>query len=176
MLVPLFWRQGDWHLLFIRRVKNARDRHSGQVAFPGGRRDPVDKDDVAVALREAHEEIGLPPDQIKVLGSLENYHTSSNYNVTPVVAVVPWPFAYVAQPSEVDRIFSIPIGWLADRKHVELRDRKFNMAETRTRLELKVVYFDRYDNELLWGATARMTLSFLKALHERKITLPSPDR
>jgi len=173
VLVPLFWRQDEWHLLFIRRVQNARDRHSGQVAFPGGRRDPSDKDDIAVAVREAHEEIGLAPDQIKVLGSLGNYRTSSNYDVSPVVSVVPWPYPYMAQPSEVDRIFSIPLAWLADRTNVELKDRQSNLSESRTRLELKVVYFNYYDDELLWGATARMTLSFLKALHDGQIILPA---
>ena len=173
VMVPLFWRQEAWHLLFIRRVQNTRDRHSGQVAFPGGRRDPSDKDDVAVAVREAHEEIGLEPDRVEVLGRLGKYHTSSGYDVTPVVAVVPWPYSYIAQQTEVDRIFSIPLAWLADQNNVELRDRQFNVSEARTRLELKVVYFDHYDDELLWGATARMTLSFLKALHDNQIILPT---
>lgn len=175
VLVPLFWHQGEWHLLFIRRVESLRDRHSGQVAFPGGRRDPADASTIATALREAEEEVGLAPASVNVIGTLANYHTSSNFDVTPVVAIVPWPYDYRAQPSEVDRIFSIPLSWLADERQVELRDRSFKLPELRDRVEMKVVYYNRYDGELLWGATARMTLSFLKALHDKQIVLDRPE-
>lgn len=171
VLIPLFWHLGEWHLLFIRRVENARDRHSGQVAFPGGRHDQADANATATALREADEEIGLAQTEVKVIGELANYRTSSNFDVTPVVAIVPWPYPYQPQPTEVDRIFSIPLKWLSNQRHVELRDRTFKVPESRSALELKVVYYDKYDGELLWGATARMTLSFLKALHDRDIVL-----
>lgn len=166
VLIPIFWRNNEWHILFIRRVENNRDRHSGQVAFPGGRRETTDIDEFAVALREAQEEIGLRGADVRVLGKLDDYHTSSNYLVTPVVAIVPWPYPFEPQVSEVGRIFSIPLSWLADRAHVELRDRVFKIPESPASMELKVVYFDRYDEEVLWGATARMTISFLKALHD----------
>lgn len=175
VLIPVFWHRSEWHLLFIRRVVSERDRHSGQVAFPGGRQDLSDRDATATALREASEEIGLDPSDVKVLGRLDDYLTSSNYNVTPVVAVVPWPYGYQAQETEVARIFSIPLTWLCDQSHVELRDRAFRLPEARRTVELKVVYFNRFDNELLWGATARMTISFLKALHDGRIQLDTPQ-
>ncbi|MEM7258649.1 MAG: CoA pyrophosphatase, partial [Pseudomonadota bacterium] len=92
VMVPVFWRRDEWHLLFIRRVVNERDRHSGQVAFPGGRKDPGDADAVATATREAFEEIGLPVTRADVLLTLDDYLTSSHYQVTPVVAQVPWPY------------------------------------------------------------------------------------
>ncbi len=171
VLIPLFWHHDEWHVLYIRRVENPRDSHSGQVAFPGGRRDQTDADATAVALREADEEIGLAQSEVRVLGSLANYRTSSDYDVTPVVGIVPWPYPYQPEPAEVDRIFSIPLKWLANKHHVDLRDRAFRLPESRKKLELKVVYYNRYDGELLWGATARMTLSFLKALHEKQIVL-----
>ena len=169
VLIPLFWHDNQWQVLFIRRVTNQRDHHSGQVAFPGGRQDASDTDNIATALREAHEEIGLPADKVQVIHVLDDYHTSSNYVVTPVVGIVPSVFDYKPQPSEVDRIFSIPLSWLGDESNVELRDRLLkNLYVSR-----KVVYYDKYDGELLWGASARMTVSLLQALHTGSLVLPS---
>ncbi len=173
VLVPLFRRDEDWHLLYIRRVSNVRDRHSGQVAFPGGRRDPADKNATAVALREAEEEVGLSAAHVEIVGLLDEYRTSSNFIVTPVVGSVPWPYSYTPQLTEVDRIFSIPLSWLADASNHELRNRQIQPDGASSQAPVKVVYFSPYDGEILWGATARMTLSFLKALHEKHIVLPS---
>lgn len=171
VLIPLFRRDNNWHLLFIRRSDNENDRHSGQVAFPGGRRDPVDRDAGAVAVREAHEEIGLDPAHVTVVHQLSEYHTLSDYVITPVVAIVPWPYQYQPQQSEVGRIFSIPLAWIADEQNVQLRDRAVSRQSDRRASQLKVVYFDKYDGEVLWGATARMTISFLKCLRDRELDL-----
>lgn len=169
VLLPLFRNDGEWHVLYIRRVANDRDRHSGQVAFPGGRQDPDDADQVAAALREAQEEIGLDSTQVSVVHVLPEYVTSSNYIVTPVIGVVPWPFNYRPQPTEVDRIFSIPLRWLADKRNVELRDKEIANRDMSARL--KVVYYNEYDSELLWGASARMTISLLKSIYDGEIKL-----
>lgn len=170
VMVPLFWHQAEWHLLYIRRVVSQRDRHSGQVAFPGGRQDPADEDAVATAKREAHEEIGLPSMHVDVLLTLDQYLTSSHYQVTPVVARVPWPYNYRAQPSEVDRIFSIPLAWLADPANLEMRRRIVQRGDGE--VETTVVYFSPFDGETLWGASARITIAFLRALYRGDLTLP----
>ena len=172
VLIALFYSDAEWHVLYIRRVTNERDRHSGQVAFPGGKRDAADNTAIDVALREAHEEVGLAREDVRLLGELGTYHTSSNFIVTPVVGVVPHPYDFVAEQAEVDRIFSIPLSYLSDRRNVELRDRQFPSAELRRQVELKVVYFKHYDGEKLWGATARMTLQFLKAIRDGDVILP----
>lgn len=169
VLIPLFLKDAEWHVLFIRRVTNKSDRHSGQVAFPGGRRDSEDVDNIATALREAHEEVGLDRSEIKVLHTLPEYVTSSSYVVTPVVGIVPYPYEYRAQPTEVDKIFSIPLRWLADQSNVELRDKQISRGERSA--TLKVVYYNEYDSEVLWGASARMTISLLKALFSGELTL-----
>lgn len=176
VLVPLFWHQQQWHLLFIRRCERAGDRHSGQVAFPGGRTDPTDANSIATALRETHEEIGLAPQHVSIMHALADYHTVSNYLVTPVVGVVPWPYSYRLQPSEVDRLFSIPLNWLCDQQNVQVRDRSYRPDDDPAlrAMDIKVVYFDRYDGELLWGATARMVIAFLKSLHEGTTRLLAP--
>ncbi len=169
VLIPLYWYREEWHVLYIRRVTNQRDRHSGQVAFPGGRRDPVDTDAISVALREAQEEIGLHQHEVDVLQVLPEYRTSSNFIVTPVVGIVPWPYPYQPQPDEVGRIFSIPLNWLANQSNVEVRDKAVTKDDVST--TLKVVYYDKYDDELLWGASARMTISLLKALYSGELLL-----
>jgi len=174
-LISVFYSDGKWHVLYIRRVTSERDRHSGQVAFPGGKRDDADVTAIDVALREAHEEVGLDRKDVHLLGELDTYQTSSNFIVTPVVGVIPHPYDFVAERSEVDRIFSIPLSFLSDPSNIELRDRQFPTTELRRQAELKVVYFKHYDGEKLWGATARMTLQFLKAMRDGKIVLPSPQ-
>ena len=122
-----------------------------------------------VALREAKEEIGLKTSDVNVIHVLKDYKTSSNFIVTPVVGIVPWPYPYRAQPTEVSRIFSIPLNWLGEESNVSVRDRSLKNGEMSAKA--KVVYFEKYDDELLWGASARMTLSLLKSLHLGELEL-----
>ncbi len=163
VLLPLLRREGEWHLLYIRRSERKRDRHSGQVAFPGGRVEPEDRDIVHTALRETHEEVGIANEHVRLLGRLRPYHTITHYQVTPVVGVIPWPYPLQLQRSEVARTFTIPLRWLGDPRNYELRHRESSpqLPLPEPRPEIPVVYYDEYDGETLWGATARMTLSFL---------------
>lgn len=160
VLLPLFRHQDAWHLLLIRRTHVDGDHHSGQVAFPGGRLNPDDASTEATALRETEEEIGLPPARVTILGELEDMVTISNYRVTPLVGVIPWPFPLAPAEEEVARIFSIPLAWLADSANREVRQREI----PRQNGSLDVVFFSEYDGELLWGVSARITLHFLEAL------------
>ena len=160
MLLPLYRRNDAWHLLFIRRTEQPGDPHSGQVAFPGGRHDPRDPDSIATALREAQEEIALPPTAVRVLGALPPMHTVSRFLVTPVVGEVDWPQALRPDPREVARIFSIPLAWLARPGHHRIRPYP-HPEHPQVR---EVVFFDEYDGERLWGVTARITLDFLLCL------------
>ena len=131
---------------------------SGQVAFAGGKHEPQDTDLEATALREAHEEIGLHPDRVNVLGHLNFHYSITRYRITPVVAEVDWPVQLQPDASEVARIFSIPLGWLADARNYRIEQRQLDGRD------VAVIYYDEYDGELLWGATARMTRSFIKCL------------
>ena len=79
VLVPLALHKDQWHVLFIRRASNEQDRHSGQVAFPGGRLEESDASHEDAALRETHEEIGIPADKIKLLGKITPYVTCLLY-------------------------------------------------------------------------------------------------
>ncbi len=162
VLLPLYCRDGAWHLIFIRRAVRLTDRHSGEVGFPGGRRQDTDRDSTATALREAQEEIGLAPEQVRVLGALPPLETASRFLVTPVVGEIPWPQPLWPDPREVSRIFSIPLAWLGTPDHHRLR--AYPAPDHPQARE--IAFFDQYDGELLWGVTARITLDFLGCLRE----------
>ncbi|MEZ5535141.1 MAG: CoA pyrophosphatase [Thiolinea sp.] len=160
VLIPFIRVDDSWHLLFIRRAEARNDRHSGQVAFAGGGHEQHDKDLFDTALREAHEEIGIAPEDVRILGHLNHHHSVSNYRITPVVGHIPWPYSLKLQTSEVQRAFSIPLHWLADPANHEIRYRELPQNKQRA----AIAYFREYDGEILWGATARMTLSLLECL------------
>ena len=170
VLLPLVHAEGVWHLLFIRRATDERDRHSGQVAFPGGAREPGDGSDVDAALREAREEIGLEADRVEVLGTLGAYLTISRYEVVPVVGHVAWPAPLSLQSSEVARTFLMPLDWLRDRANFTLRARREMDPDSARRHP--VVVYEPFDGEVLWGATARIVLNFLKAVDDGDVALP----
>ncbi len=176
VLIPLLKQNDDWHVLYIRRSKNLHDRHSGQVAFPGGASEGGDQDAIDTALRETREEIGISRDNITVVGTLPAYETVSYFRVTPIVGLLAWPCTMKLQTSEVARAFTIPLDWLLDDSHYTLRDRQQDTKQSGTTRDVsrrrQVVYFDEYDGEVLWGASARITLNFLLALKQGTLLIP----
>jgi len=159
VLVPLVCDADGWHLMFIRRTTNLRDRHSGQVAFPGGGMEPGDSTPLQVALRETYEEVGILPEDVRVLGKMSERISISNYQVAPFVGAVPWPYALRPDPREVSRVFTIPLAWLMDPQNREVRTRVVPPFKP-----FEVVYFEQYDGELLWGFSARLTVDLIAAL------------
>ena len=160
VLLPLLLQDDKWHLLFIRRTNNDGDYHSGQVAFPGGAREPEDRSIKLAALREAHEEIGLNSTDVHILGQLNDFVTISSFQVTPFVGVIPWPYPLSLSSEEVVRAFTIPLDWLANPHNHKIDHREIPGRDN----PIPVIYFDEYDGEVLWGASARFTLHFLKTL------------
>jgi 8-oxo-dGTP pyrophosphatase MutT (NUDIX family) len=158
VLMPFVRVEQSWHLLFIQRAVHERDRHSGQVAFAGGKREEDDIDLQATALREAHEEVGIDPNDVTVIGELGHHYSISDFQITPVVATVDWPYQLTLQSSEVAATFTIPLQWLANPENYEIKQREFNGQMH------PVIYFKEYEGYLLWGATARMTVSLIALL------------
>ena len=159
VLIPLMHVNGEWQIIYTRRADSV-GHHKGQVSFPGGATDPGDDSPEATALREADEEIGIRPTDVRILGRLGEMITISNFVVTPVVGVVPWPYGFTVSTVEVARLFVMPLAWLAVRENWM----EFQRVETGHSV---IAYFP-YDSELLWGATARMTVNFIKAIAESR--------
>ena len=155
VLVPLVWQDDEWHLLFTRRTDRV-ESHKGQVSFPGGACDDGETTPEQTALREADEEIGIDPKDVKVLGRLANLITITYFRVTPVVGVIRWPTVFRVGEHEVARVFTIPLGWLANSSN--------RWQFERSDLKRSLIAYHPYDGELLWGATARMTVDFLSVL------------
>jgi 8-oxo-dGTP pyrophosphatase MutT (NUDIX family) len=155
VLIPLTKIDNDWHLLYTRRT-DLVEHHKSQVSFPGGAMDATDLTPDDTALREAEEEVGLHSSDVHVLGRLSQMVTVTSFVVTPVVGVIPWPYTFAVSNIEVGRVFTMPLVWLADNNNFL----EFRRPGTGHGV---IVYFP-YDGELLWGATARMTVEFLKTI------------
>lgn len=154
VLVPLLHVDGEPHLLFTRR-SSALPHHRGQVAFPGGVSDPEDGDLVRTALREAHEEIGLEPAHVDVLGHLDDIETiSTRFVITPVLGTVPHPYAWRPSPHEVDAIFTVPLGTLTTPGTE--RQELWDFDGHRHPVDLFAV-----GEHVIWGATHRITRGLL---------------
>ena len=133
--------------------------HAGQIAFPGGRIDPGE-DPVAAAIREAHEEVLVPPELVDVIGAIDPYRTVTGYFVTPVLGVLPPDIALEPHEHEVADLFEAPLGYLLDPSNQQLRSALF---QGRTRHYYEIVWNDRR----IWGATAAMIVNLSRRLQWR---------
>ena len=155
VLVPLVEHPAGVTVLFTRRADTLR-RHTGQIAFPGGRSDPGETP-WETALREAEEEIGLDPDHVSVAGLCPRYQTGTGFDITPVVAFVRPGFTLDPNPAEVADVFETPFAFLMDPANHERRFREQSDGLRR------YFYAMPYEDRLIWGATAGM----VRGLYER---------
>ena len=120
VLIPIVVHADAACVLLTERTAHLHD-HAGQISFPGGRVEKGDADAIATALREAHEEIGLPPADVDVIGTLPEYLTATAYRVTPVIGLVERPFTPVLDAFEVSEVFEVPLAFLMDPINHERR-------------------------------------------------------
>lgn len=156
VLVPLVERPRGLHVLLTQRTAHLND-HAGQVSFPGGRVDPGDVSREATALREAHEEIGLAPERVEILGRLPEYHTVTGFSVTPVVGYLAPPFDLRLDAFEVAEVFEVPLAFLMDSANHQ-RHRFVYQGRSRS------YYAMPYEGRFIWGATAAMLVNLRRAL------------
>lgn len=157
VLVPIVQRERPTVLLTERTAHLST--HKGQVAFPGGRSDPEDRDAAATALREAHEEVGLEASRVEVLGSLPVYVTGSSFIVTPVVALVRPGFVLRPNPDEVADVFEVPLDFLMNPAHHERHALHWQGLR---REWFAMPYQDGERQRYIWGATAAMLRNFYR--------------
>ncbi len=131
--------------LFLHRPSTMR-AHPGQIAFPGGRLDPGETA-VEAALREAWEELGIAPSDVRVIGTTDIYRTGTGYEITPVLAVIPPDLEIVPNPAEVAQWFEAPVDFVLDRE---------NQVEKTIEVGGKVHPFIEIDwqGHAIWGVTA----------------------
>jgi 8-oxo-dGTP pyrophosphatase MutT (NUDIX family) len=162
VLVPLVERDDGLTVLLTQRTAHLRD-HAGQIAFPGGRAEVHDADVVETALRETEEEVGLARRHVDVIGALPLYRTVTNYDVTPVVALVQPPFTLTLDAHEVAEAFEVPLQFLMTPAHHHRHVFEFDGGQ-REFLSMPWPRPDGQGDYFIWGATAAMLRNFYRLL------------
>jgi 8-oxo-dGTP pyrophosphatase MutT (NUDIX family) len=163
VLVPLMHRNGGGFDVLYTRRSDRLASHRGQVAFPGGRFDHRDANLMAAALRETHEEVGIAPDLVRVLGTFPGLRTrATNIAVTPFVGVIEGDPLLTPDPKEVAEIFRVPLEALADRRY--RGSYRWQRPGASSPADFPAI---RYGGQTIWGLTYSLTLTFLKLLHGR---------
>jgi 8-oxo-dGTP pyrophosphatase MutT (NUDIX family) len=143
--------------------------HRGEVAFPGGKRDPDDADLLATALREAHEEVGLEPGQVRVIGALGQLMSKHQLAVTPWVGIIPPKLQLTPNPDEIDTIFRIPLRFF-------LEQRPLRTDEIPFRGKTHYVPAWAYQGEIIWGLTAYVLVELLNIGFDANLPMrPRPE-
>jgi 8-oxo-dGTP pyrophosphatase MutT (NUDIX family) len=157
VLVPLVERGDGLRVLLTQRTAHL-NAHAGQISFPGGRAEAHDTDPIATALRETEEEIGLRPEEIEIVGCLDNYETGTGYIVVPVVGFVSPGFSLTIDEFEVAEVFEVPLAFLLERANRTVHERR--VGDRRRRY-----YAYDFETRFIWGATAGMLDNLVRRMN-----------
>lgn len=158
VLMLFYSKNEELHVLLTKRTEDV-EHHKGQISFPGGSYDDGDKDLVVTALREGEEEIGLPREVVRVLGLFDEYETPSGFAIAPVVATTEVLPPLTAHDVEVAEILEVPLSLFMDKRNERVEQR----APWGVPLD---VYFYKFGEHEIWGATAAILRSFLVSLRQ----------
>jgi 8-oxo-dGTP pyrophosphatase MutT (NUDIX family) len=153
VLLPLFIRNGEYHVLFTRRTDHLR-HHQGEISFPGGSRHAQDADLLFTALRETEEEMGILPGDVTVLGRLDDFISVHGYHVVPYVGMFPSPYSFRINPQEIAEVIEISVTRLCDPAI-------FRQEDWNHKGRHLPVFFYTVGDHQIWGLTAAILRQFL---------------
>jgi 8-oxo-dGTP pyrophosphatase MutT (NUDIX family) len=148
---------------------NKVSSHQGEVSFPGGMREESDTSLIMTALRESEEEIGLPQNCVKILGSLDTMVSRFNISVTPFVGVIPGDVELNTSSEEIEACFKVPLSFL-------LKDKRYRNDEVNRNGETFYMPAYKYSSYVIWGLTAMITVNFLNRALDAKIDMSLPSK
>lgn len=156
------------HIILTRRASHMSS-HAGEVAFPGGKCDSTDASVIATALRESREEIGLPEDQVQVIGELDVFTSKVGLKVQPIIGMVPNDLQLVPNPGEIESIFRVPVEFFLNEKVSYTHKFRFMGQEI-------VVPSFNFGDYVIWGLTAFMIVDLMKRAYDHDIDFQWPTR
>ena len=160
VLVPLFQAGGEIEVLLTRRTHTV-EHHKGQISFPGGAVDEREEL-LAAALRETFEEVGIPPGEVQILGTLPEVDvTVSRFRVTPFVGAIPHPYALRPNADEIEEVVRVPLAVFRDPASLRVETLQWEGRSVE-------VYHYTYETQTIWGATARIMKHFVDILGEAR--------
>jgi len=162
VLVPLFKKREGCHLLFTKRSDQVK-YHKGEISFPGGVVDEEDLELINTALREADEEIGLKKNDVQIIGILDDIVTITQFIVTPIVGLFPYPYPFRVSEVEIAELIEVPLASLLDENN-------FSEREIFRGGQNEIVYAYQYGKHIIWGATARILKQFLDLIPSARDT------
>lgn len=148
VLVPIVERNDGLKVILTKRSNNLK-QHPGQISFPGGKSEKIDKSLVATALRETKEEIGISEKNVEILGQLPKHVTITGFKITPFIGRIRMGFSTEIQTSEVSEIFEVPLSYLSNPKN-------FRVESVKWKGKKRFFYSIPYGPYYIWGATARI--------------------
>ena len=160
VLIPIFERADTGLSVLLTQRSAELKHHAGQISFPGGRMEHDDADIRMTALRETHEEVGIAGDCVSVVGYLTPMPTITGYAVTPVVGLVESSVEPVADRTEVEFVFEVPLAFLVDNNNRRMVERELHGRS------VPMIEF-HYEEHRIWGATAMMIIEFIKILKKK---------
>ena len=166
ILVPVTDDPVNPEMIFTLRSENL-STHRGQVAYPGGKRDPGDLSLAATALSETHAEIGLPPEQVEIMSPLSQVMSRHGILGSPYVGVVPEGHPLEPNPFEIDSIFRVPLSFF-------LEDRRERTDAISFQNQIIYVPSYRWERYQIWGLSAVVLVEFLNAVYDADIDLLKP--
>jgi 8-oxo-dGTP pyrophosphatase MutT (NUDIX family) len=159
VLVPIYLREGTPHVLLTKRSEFV-EHHRGEISFPGGKRDPGDPNLLHCALRETSEEVGIAPEDVHVIGELDDFYTvATRFLVVPFVGMIPYPYRFQASEREIAGLLQVPLDLFFDPSA-----RSEDIWDFQGRPITVVSY--RWESHTIWGATARIMKHFVELVTE----------